>query len=189
MTISIEGTFFHLSVTYITKRDVGSSKWNHWRDLSTNVCFHFSCGLRESYVPVLTLPHTHVVQFLRREHVWSCVLGVTHTCFIGRCCPRHPRISRRSHYPRSYLLHSSCILTDHYLTGMTFSVTICVVNHDTSHELCSNINYVLVIDTHNNSVMSGQITYRFIIQSIVVIVYVELGASSLMTIIFKEFLN
>src|SRR6218665_4129552 len=33
----------------------------------------------------MTLPHTHththVVQFLRREHAWSCVLGSTHACF------------------------------------------------------------------------------------------------------------
>src|SRR6218665_1020856 len=29
----------------------------------------------------MTLPHTHVVQFLCREHAWSCVLGVTHACF------------------------------------------------------------------------------------------------------------
>src|SRR6218665_544543 len=135
-----------------------------------------------------THTHTHVVPFLRREHAWSCVLGVRMRVFIGRY-PRHPRISRRPHFPRSYLTQSPCILTDNYLTGMTFSVTICVVNHDTSHELCSNINYVLVIDTHNNSVMSGQITYRFIIQSIAMIVYVEIGASSLMTIISKDYLR
>src|SRR6218665_2585867 len=103
-----------------------------------------------------THTHTHVVQFLRREHAWSCVLGVRMRVFIGRY-PRHPRISRRSHYPRSKITQSSCILTDHYLTGISFSVTLCVVNHATSHELCSNLRKNdLVIDTHNNSVMPGQ---------------------------------
>src|SRR6218665_1355103 len=116
-----------------------------------------------------THTHTHVVQFLRREHAWSCVLGVRMRVFIGRY-PRHPRISRRSHYPRSKITQWSCILTENYLTGMTFSVTLCVVNHDTSHELCSTLKYVLVNDTHNNSVMPGQITYRFMIQSIVMTV-------------------
>jgi len=140
-------------------------------------------------VPVMTLPHTHTsfnsfVANMCGHAFWELRMRV----FIGRY-PRHPRISRRPHFPRSYLTQSPCILTDNYLTGMTFSVTICVVNHDTSHELCSNINYVLVIDTHNNSVMSGQITYRFIIQSIVMIVYVEIGASSLMTIISKDYLR
>src|SRR6218665_1613733 len=111
--------------------------------------------------------------------------GLRICVFSGRY-PRHPRISRRSHYPRSKITQSSCILTENYLPGMTFSVTLCVVNHDTSHELCSNLKYALVIDTHNNSVMPGQISHRFIIQSIVMIVYVEIGASSVMTINFKE---
>ena len=57
--------------------------------------------------------------------------------------PRHPRISRRSHYPRSYLIHSSYILTETYLPRMTFSVTLCAVNHDTSHELCSDLTICL----------------------------------------------
>jgi len=140
---------------------------------------------RVIYVPIMTLPHTHVVQFLRRKHAWSCVQGVRMRVFIGRY-PCHPRISRRSHFPRSNITQSTCILTENYLNRMTFSVTLCVVNHATSHELCSNLKYVLVIDTHNNSVMPGQFSYRFIVQSIVMIVYVEIGASSLMTIIFKE---
>src|SRR6218665_3131828 len=36
-----------------------------------------------------THTHTHVVHFLRREHAWSCVLGVRMRVFIGRYPPKN----------------------------------------------------------------------------------------------------
>src|SRR6218665_1277507 len=141
-----------ISVTYLLKSASTSPV--------ANVSHTYQSGLCHS--------HTSFNSFVgnMRDHAfWELRMRV----FIGRS-PRHPRISRRSHYPRSKITQSSCILTENYLPGMTFSVTLCVVNHDTSHELCSTLKYVLVNDTHNNSVMSGQITYRFMIQSIVMTV-------------------
>jgi len=89
------------------------------------------------------LCHTHTsfnsfVANMRGHAFWELRMRVS----IGRYS-RHPRISHRSHYPRSYLIHSSCILTENYMPRMTLSVTLCVINHDTSHELCSNLNICL----------------------------------------------
>src|SRR6218665_3632961 len=146
------------------------------------------------YVPVLTLPHTHTRRSI--PSLRTCVdrvvmLSGSYACVFSLNDTHVIQESLVVHFPRSYLTQSSCILTENYLTGMTFSVTICVANHDTSNELCSNLKYVLVVDTHNTSVIPRQFSCRprFMIQSIVMIVYVEIGASFLMTIIFSEYLS
>src|SRR6218665_2883299 len=72
------------------------------------------------------LCHSHTsfnsfVANMRGHAFWeyACVFSLDDTR------ARHPRISRRSHYPRSKITQWSCILTT-YLTGMTFSVTLFV---------------------------------------------------------------